>query len=791
VQQKADLFQEQERFLKGKIITVIYQNDQNHYTVLKTEVLETSENYDQKEITVTGYFPLLHEDETYTFFGMLTQHPKFGQQFQAEHYRKEIPKTRDGVIQYLSSDLFKGIGRKTAEAIVDVLGEGAISKMMEDPSVLEKVPKLGKDKAKQLLDQLKEHQGLEQAMIILNQLGFGPQLSMKIYQSYQERTIQVIQENPFQLVKDIEGIGFVRADELGGQMGLGGNHPERIKAACFYTIEHLCLQEGHTYVLLEQLIIKSMELLNSSKSSGIIETDISEQVIKLAEDKGIIIEEDRAYLPSLFFAEQGLVKSIQRVLMQSEYDSIFPESEFLLSLGKLEERMKVQYAPTQKEAIQTALMSPMLLLTGGPGTGKTTVIKGIVELYADLHGCSLEQKDYKKEEPFPISLVAPTGRAAKRMTEATGLPAVTIHRLLKWNGAEGFDHGEDNPIGAKLLIVDEMSMVDTWIANQLFKALPEHIQVIMVGDEDQLPSVGPGQVLRDLLESQAVPVVRLTDIYRQAEGSSIIELAHDIKKGRLPDNLTAPTKDRSFIRCSGAQVKEVVEKVISNAIKKGYTARDVQVLAPMYRGPAGIDQLNIMLQQLFNPKAENKREMKFGETVYRSGDKVLQLVNQPESNVYNGDIGEIVSIFYAKENTEKEDMIVISFDGNEVTYTKSDFNQFTHAFCCSIHKSQGSEFPIVVVPVVKSYFRMLRRNLIYTAITRSKQFLILCGEQDALLRGIENRDHLSRQTSLKMKLSEKQPIIEELTVKLPFDLADAMIGMEGITPYDFMEDNKI
>ncbi|PLR68240.1 MULTISPECIES: SF1B family DNA helicase RecD2 [Bacillaceae] len=791
MQQKADLFQEQERFLKGKILTVIYQNDQNHYTVLKTEVLETSENYDQKEITVTGYFPLLHEDETYTFYGMIAQHPKFGQQFQADHYRKEIPKTRDGVIQYLSSDLFKGIGRKTAEAIVDVLGEGAISKMMEDPSVLDNVPKLSKDKASQLLDQLKEHQGLEQAMIILNQLGFGPQLSMKIYQAYQEKTIQVIQENPFQLVKDIEGIGFVRADELGGQMGLGGNHPERIKAACFYTIENLCLQEGHTYVLLEQLIIKSMELLNQSKYSGIQETDISAQIIALAEDNGIIIEEDRAYLPSLFFAEQGLVKSIQRVLLQTEYDSMFPESEFLLSLGNLEERMKVQYAPTQKEAIQTALMSPMLLLTGGPGTGKTTVIKGIVELYSDLHGCSLDQKDYKKDEPFPISLVAPTGRAAKRMTEATGLPAVTIHRLLKWNGAGGFDHGEDNPIGAKLLIVDEMSMVDTWIANQLFKALPEHIQVIMVGDEDQLPSVGPGQVLRDLLESQAVPVVRLTDIYRQAEGSSIIELAHDIKKGMLPANLSAPTKDRSFIRCSGAQVKEVVEKVISNAIKKGYTARDVQVLAPMYRGSAGIDQLNILLQQLFNPKAENKREMKFGDAVYRSGDKVLQLVNQPESNVYNGDIGEIVSIFYAKENTEKEDMIVISFDGNEVTYTKSDFNQFTHAFCCSIHKSQGSEFPIVVVPVVKSYYRMLRRNLIYTAITRSKQFLILCGEQEALQRGIENRDHLSRKTSLKMKLAKEYQVLDELSSELPFDLADAMIGMEGITPYDFMEDNKI
>ncbi|MED4453386.1 ATP-dependent RecD-like DNA helicase [Metabacillus fastidiosus] len=784
--QEQDLFTEDERFVKGLIKVVIFHNEQNLYTVLKVRIQETTEQIEDKEITVTGYFPLLHEDEVYTFFGKLINHSKFGLQFQVEHYRKEIPQTKEGIIQYLSSDLFKGIGKRTAESIVETLGETAISKIMQDPSVLNKVPKLNKEKAGLLVDTIKMHQGLEQIMISLNELGFGPQLAMKIYQTYQDQTLEIIQKNPYKLISDVEGIGFVRADTLGERIGISGNNSERIKAACLYTIENLSNQEGHVFIHLEQLIVQSKELLDHGKRDKIIETDIAQEIISLGEKKRIIIEEDRAYLPALYYAEQGVSNHIKRIMQQTDYDELFPESEFLLSLGNLEERMKVQYAPSQKEAIQTALMSPMLLLTGGPGTGKTTVIKGIVELYADLHGCSLEPADYKKDEPFPILLVAPTGRAAKRMSEATGLPAVTIHRLLKWNGAEGFEHDEDNPISGKLLIVDEMSMVDIWIANQLFKALPDKMQVILVGDEDQLPSVGPGQVLRDLLISHIVSTVRLTDIYRQAEGSSIIELAHEIKSGRLPQNVTMPTKDRSFIQCTQVQIKEAVEKVIKNALTKGYTAKDIQVLAPMYRGSAGIDQLNLILQEIFNPKIEGKRELKFGDVIYRNGDKVLQLVNQPESNVFNGDIGEIVSIFYAKENTEKEDMIVISFDGNEVTYTKQDFNQFTHAFCCSIHKSQGSEFPIVVLPIVKGYYRMLRRNLIYTAITRSKQFLILCGEKEALEWGISNNESAERQTSLTMKLTGASEL-DELQKELPFDIEDANIGMEGITPFDFMD----
>jgi exodeoxyribonuclease V alpha subunit len=798
VQDSLDLFSEQEKFIKGRHLVTIFHNEQNLYTVVRIRVEETNEHYEDKEAVITGYFPKIHEQESYIFYGEFKEHPRFGLQFHASHFRKDMPQTKQGVVAYLSSEMFKGIGKKTAENIVETLGENAISKILNQPSLLDSVPKLPPEKAKLLYDTLMEHQGLEQVMVALNQYGFGPQLSMRIYQAYKEKTLNVIQKNPYQLVEDVEGIGFGRADELGYQLGISGNHPDRIKAGCLYTLENESIQNGHVYILVQELLEKVKQLLEENKRDQIDFMDISNEVITLGEEGKLVVEDKRIYLPSLNFAEKGLVTHIKRILAQTEYKDQFPESEFLLSLGSLEERLNVQYAPTQKDAIQTALMSPMLILTGGPGTGKTTVIKGIVELYAELHGCSLDPKDYhKKEQPFPVLLAAPTGRAAKRMSESTGLPAVTIHRLLGFNGTEGFDHDDTSPLEGKLLIVDETSMVDIWLANQLFKALPENIQVIMVGDEDQLPSVGPGQVLKDLLASERIPTVRLTDIYRQAEGSSIIELAHEIKDGHLPPTISVQQPDRSFIKCTTTQLAQVVEKVALNAKNKGYSVKDIQVLAPMYRGPAGIDRLNQMLQEIFNPNPDGTRkELAFGDVKYRIGDKVLQLINQPESNVFNGDIGEIVSIFYAKENTEKTDMVVISFEGNEVTYTRQDLGQITLAYCCSVHKSQGSEFPIVILPVSRSYYRMLRRKLIYTAITRSKQFLILCGEEDALRMGVERADEENRLTTLCEKLQEavyvKSDNIKEegLPDDLPYEemlmRTDPMIGMENISPYDFM-----
>lgn len=797
-----DLFEKEKKYIKGRHLVTIFHNEQNLYSVIRIRVDETNHDYDDKEAVITGYLPKMNEEETYTFYGDFKEHPRFGLQLQATSFRKEMPQTKQGIIAYLSSNLFKGIGEKTAENIVETLGEEAISKIMNQPSILDTVPKLAPDKAKVLYDTLMKNQGLEQAMVSLNQFGFGPQLSMKIYQVYKENTIETVQTNPYKLVEDIEGIGFGKADDLGAQIGIIGNHPDRLKAGCLYILELSSNQEGHVYLHAEHLLEKVKTLLEENQKEEIEFSQIADQIIQLEEEGKIIVENKKIYLPSLFFSEKGLVRNIKRVMEQSEYKDQFPESEFLLALGNLEDRIGVQYAPSQREAIQTALMSPMLILTGGPGTGKTTVIKGIVELYGELHGCSLDPKDYKNDEPYPFILAAPTGRAAKRMAESTGLPAVTIHRLLGWNGTGTFERDEDHPLEGKILIVDETSMVDIWLAHQLFKALPEHIQVIIVGDEDQLPSVGPGQVLKDLLDSACIPTVKLKDIYRQAEGSSIIELAHEMKKGQLPANLLTPQGDRSFIKCSSNQIPQAIEKIVLNAKNKGFAPMDIQVLAPMYRGPAGIDRLNAILQEILNPNPDGTRkELKFGEVTYRIGDKVLQLVNQPESNVFNGDMGEIVSIFYAKENTEKQDMVIVSFDGIEATYTRQDLNQITLAYCCSVHKSQGSEFPIVIMPIVKSYYRMLRRNLIYTGITRSKQFLILCGEIEAMELGVSRNDELNRQTTLKEKIKEmfadvyKPDEKAELSTENSFDLLyegkineiDPMIGMDNITPYDFME----
>ncbi|MDY0939272.1 ATP-dependent RecD-like DNA helicase [Priestia megaterium] len=776
--------QPERHYISGTSIVTVFHNEENLYNVTRIRIKKTNLEIEDKETVITGYFPKLNEDEVYTFYGDFKEHPKFGLQFHVEQFKKELPQSRQGVVQYLSSDLFHGIGKKTAENIVDALGERAIFRILQNESVLKEVPRLSADKAEALVTQLREHQGLEEVMVKLTDLGFGPQLSMKIFQAYKQEALEIVQNNPYQLVEDIQGIGFSRADELGKRLGMATNHPDRLRAGILYVIEQECNQMGHVYVTADQLYGKTAELLRKSRHENLSEMDLTREVDALKVDKKLIIQDEKIYFPPLFYAEKGLVKAIQKIMAQTQYEEQFPESEFLLALGELEERLDVQYAPSQRKGIQTALMSPMLLLTGGPGTGKTTVIKGIVELYAELHGCSLNPGDYKKDEAFPVLLVAPTGRAAKRMSEATGLPAVTIHRLLKWNGQEGFDHNEENPIEGKLLIVDEVSMVDLWLAHQLFKSLPANLQVILVGDEDQLPSVGPGQVLKDLLNSEVVPTVRLTDVYRQAEGSSIIDLAHEIKKGKLPEDLSRQQGDRSFIRCQGQHITNVVQQVCGNALKKGYTAKDIQVLAPMYKGPAGIDKLNEVLQELFNPASEQRRELKHGDITYRIGDKVLQLVNQPDSNVFNGDMGEIVSVFFAKENTEKQDMLVISYEGNEVTYTKQDFNQITHAYCCSIHKSQGSEFPIVVLPIVKSYYRMLRRNLLYTAVTRSKQFLILCGEDEAFQLGVSRNEDSVRQTNLQPLLRENlDNDIED--PEIPF-MKDANIGMENVTPYDFM-----
>ena len=805
-----DLFQKESEFVLGRPVVSIFHNPQNLFSIIKVKIQQTNTPYTEKEIIVSGYFPKLSLEEQYKFTGSVKNHPKYGVQFQAETFKKEVPETEQGVVHYLSSDLFNGIGRKTAETIVKKLGSDAIKKILEDPDALDGVPRLSDDKKDTIRSTLQMNLGLERVMIQLNDWGFGPQVGMRIYQAYREDTIDILTKNPFQLIEEIEGIGFHRADELGSKLGITGSHPDRIKAAILHVLNQASLSEGHVFVDAKNLIPLVKQMLEASQREDIPVEAISQAAIELNEEGKVAGEETRLYLPSLYYSEVGIATKLETLIAEQETRDGFPSSEIRKALGEAEERLGVNYAETQIDAIEKSLNSSVMILTGGPGTGKTTVVRGLVEVYAELHGQSLDPKDYaKKKEPFPIILAAPTGRAAKRLSESTELPAMTIHRLLGFNGQEKEEETEKE-IEGKLIIIDEMSMVDTWLAHQLLKAVPADAQLIFVGDQDQLPPVGPGQVLRDMLASGRIPTVELTEIYRQSSGSSIIELAHQMKAGKLPDNIEAKTSDRSFIKAGADQIPLVVEKVVKSALSKGHTIKDIQVLAPMYKGPAGIDALNQMIQQMVNPNDDGSRkELVFGDIKYRIGDKVLQLVNQPESNVFNGDMGEVVAIMKAKETVEKQDLLVVSFDGIEVTYQRSDLNQLTLAYCCSIHKAQGSEFPTVIMPVVRGYMKMLRRNLLYTGITRSRDFLILCGDPGVFRYGVERTDDSSRLTTLAGRLGastaetadapageakqQAQPPQEteeagsKSLTQQNAHLIHPMIGMEGITPRDFQD----
>ncbi|MFA1641679.1 ATP-dependent RecD-like DNA helicase [Chryseomicrobium aureum] len=782
---------EDKLFVSGRPIVSIFHNEDNLYSILKVKIKSTNTTYTDKEGIIVGYFPKLSTDESYTFYGQLKNHPRYGQQFAVDTFVRDKPDSVKGVVHYLSSDLFPGIGPKTAQTIVKKLGENALQKILDSPDVLKTIPRLTKEKRDTIINGLQQNHGMERIMVQLNEWGFGPQLSMKIYQNYREETLEKLNDNPYRLIEDVEGVGFGRADELGSQLGIEGSHMDRMKAGILYLLNQASLSEGHIFVPTDQLLEDVKQLLEKSQAVEMEYDALAKAVIELGEESKVVVEQNRVYMPSLYFSEVGIATKTER-LVQAKFKG-FKKKLINESLSSIEADFGVTYAPTQRKAIEMALNNQISILTGGPGTGKTTVVRAIVELYADLNGLSLDPKEWAKEgKPFPIALAAPTGRAAKRLSESTGLPAMTIHRLLGFTGQDTEDT-EGRPVEASLIIIDETSMLDCWLAHQLLRAIPETSQVVLVGDQDQLPPVGPGQVLKDLLASGRLPVVELQDIYRQADGSSIIELAHAMKSGKTTQDLLSKTKDRSFIPASADQIPKVVEQVVSSALAKGFTIRDLQVLAPMYRGPAGIDALNKMIQEMVNANPDGTRkEMVFGDAVYRIGDKVLQLVNQPESNVFNGDMGEVISIFKANENVEKKELMIVSFDGIEVTYEKSDLGQLTLAYCCSVHKSQGSEFSMVILPITRGYMKMLRRNLLYTAITRAKNYLILCGDPQAFQIGIERNDDNLRFTTLIERLSpEAEPMepVEGQTYELTEDTLlsiNPMIGMEGITPHQFM-----
>ena len=683
----------------------------------------------------------------------------------------------------MSGKQFTGIGKKTAEKIVDKLGTDAINKIIADPHVLDEL-KLRKTIKDSLVDNLRANQGMDQIIIGLNDLGFGANLSSAIFDKYGEETLHIINENPYQLAAEIDGISFNRADQVAQKLGIATDDSRRIDAAIIQTLDDLTMETGDTFTTTKPLLQQTIQLL-AQGSGGRVSTDlIANQIVELEKNQEISYADEKIYPTALYNAEWQIADHLHRLLIVDQEK--VPATTIEKTVTKVADQSGITYDQVQKEAIKTALNSKVMLLTGGPGTGKTTIIKGIVASYAKIHDLSLDVNEYK-EKSFPVLLAAPTGRAAKRMSEATDLPASTIHRLLGLNGREMPTDMNARDLEGSLLIIDEMSMVDTLLFKTLIQAVSTSMHVVLVGDKDQLPSVGPGQVFHDLLDFAELPKVELTNIHRQAADSTIIPLAHAIKEGKLPSDLTNKMPDRSFISCHANQVPSVVQQIIDLSKKRDYSANDIQILAPMYRGQAGIDRLNELAQQAYNPPANGRQEVDFRGLTFRVGDKVLQLVNVPEKNIFNGDIGKITAIESGRTVGKKNESITVDFDGNEVSYSRMEWNQLRLAYCISIHKAQGSQFKMVLLPIVQQFSRMLQRNLLYTAITRAAEKLVLIGEPYAVVTSVKN-EAVNRKTSLVDRLDKVWSRHGELKSKLDHQ-TDSLVK-ELASPQPVQKENE-
>lgn len=785
-----------DKYLDGTVKNIIFQNQNNFYKILAVKVNDTNFDWHENEIVVTGNFGEIKESEDYHFVGRLVEHPRYGVQFQATEYHLQQPDSKESLINYLASSRFSGIGKKTATKIVDQLGINAIDQILDDHNALDNLG-LSEKQRHNLLTALQDNHGIEQIIMELNNLGFGNTLAYKIYDKYRLDTLNIIHDNPYQLINEVPGVGFKRADNIAFKKGIAPNAAVRLQGGLLAALTSLTIDKGDTYALIKDLLTTTVTLLESSQNVAISYEELAQQLIFLGKHQKVIIEDQHVYLPSLYDAEVNIAQQLYRLTNASKLDN-YDDNTFNKAIYKLEKCNQLVYDDLQQQVLKKALRHHIYLLTGGPGTGKTTLIKGIVELFAQLHHLSLNINDYD-DQPFPILLAAPTGRAAKHMNEMTGLPASTIHRLLGLTGQEDESQLADetlNELSGGLLIIDEMSMVDTFLFYSLIKAIPDEMQVILVGDKNQLPSVGPGQVFADLLASKALPSQTLQHIYRQNDDSSIITLAHEINNGQINDDFFKNYADRSFFACQLQQVPSVVSQVVKKAKQRGFDIQEIQVLAPMYRGPAGINELNKLTQNILNPLTpEHHKHVEYGDIDYRIGDKVIHLVNSPDLNVFNGEIGEITSITYAKDNKANSDSLTIQFAENEVTYLRKDWNKIAMAYCTSIHKAQGSEFDVVILPLVTRFQHMLQRQLLYTAVTRAKHYLILIGEPQAFIMAVKQQAN-QRRTSLKQRIEHvfninktsvkhddyqlTQQLIQEMKI-------DPMIGMKGITPYTFLD----
>jgi len=755
--------------LSGSVERITYQNPENGYTVLRLRPERAPGKTTHGTIrlsrdglvTIVGYLPELNPGEFLEVTGRWANHPKHGYQFEAEVCKQTLPATLAGIRRYLGSGLIKGIGPRLARRIVAYFGTETLDIIEEQPERLREVPDIGPKRTRKITQAWEEQRQVKEIMLFLHSHGISTNLAVKIYKTYGDAALKTVQENPYQLARDIYGVGFKTADKIAQDLGLTTDHPSRIEAGLLYALEEMS-NDGHVYAPQDVLIQNTVALLDvpsalippalerlsqedrirpevlplGLQTSSSQRSDLEEYPGHSSSEMGEIAEipgpygKPVIYLTPFYFSEKGVAERLGKLAytVPSRLNDIPPAFTTI----------DTQLSSEQRNAIHTALTHPVSVLTGGPGTGKTTCLKALIEL---LESAS---KRY--------ALASPTGRAAKRLSEATGRPASTIHRLLGFSPVEGFKHKAENPLMIDLLVVDETSMLDLILANTLLKALQPGTHLLLVGDVDQLPSVGAGDVLRDVIASGIAPVTRLSTIFRQEAGSEIISNAHRINQGKMPvfpkgtdgDFFLFPAED-------AASTADWMVDIIKERIpgKFGYhPVRDIQLLAPMYRGDSGVQALNERLQNVLNPPKPQKPEVRLYGSIFRPGDKVMQIQNNYEKEVFNGDIGFVTGINLI------EHILTVEIDGRQVDYDYVEADELVLGYAITVHKAQGSEFPVVVLPVITAHYLMLQRNLLYTAITRASKLCVLVGNRRAIGIAVRNNEVAKRYTALDWRLQE-------------------------------------
>ncbi len=715
---------------------ITYQNPENGYSVLKVRV----KGYDDL-VAVVGNLLDANVGSVLSVEGDWKVDSRYGRQFAAQKWEETLPATVYGMEKYLGSGLIKGVGPKFAKLIVQKYGTDTFEVIEENVQALKEIPGIGPRRVRMIAESWARQKEVKNVMVFLQEHGVSTAFAARIYGQYGNESIARMRENPFQLADDIWGIGFRTADCIGEKLGFGKESYVRLRSGVMYTLSELA-DQGHVYATRKQLTQRAAALLEAEEPSIVMTLD---QMLKdkdlIREDQ--VREEDAVYLPPFYYAEIGVAGRLRRLASEPAGDRLWirllearrksGNDNLSVDVGRIEQAVHMTYDQVQADAIRKAALAKVMILTGGPGTGKTTTTQGIIAAY----------RAYGLE----VLLAAPTGRAARRMSEATGLEARTIHRLLECKPPEGYQKNGENPLKGDVLIVDECSMIDIVLMNALLKAVPDSMRLVLVGDTDQLPSVGAGNVLRDVIESGAFPVVRLTRIFRQALESRIIMNAHRINAGQLPD--ISNGRDTDFFFLSREEPEQAVAEIVDLVKRKlparyGVSSSVIQVLTPMQRGAAGATSLNLALQEALNPAGEGLRRSGF---VYRQGDRVMQVKNNYDKEVFNGDIGRIETV------NPGERTLKVDFEGRLVEYDQTELDELVHAYAATIHKAQGSEYQIVVMPILMSHYVMLQRNLVYTGITRAKKILVMVGTKKALAYAVQNVTVTGRNSMLKERLA--------------------------------------